>query len=110
MFMNSPVNVKTVSDLFDLLARQGLNEIDDNNGIKKEGFTKLCYSVGLLIEDVSTILMGALDSHGRVRGDVAHNPIGKVRTLNDPRVEADDARNIVNLLDDFDQDLVKTLA
>lgn len=62
----------------------------------------MCHSVGVLSDDIPPILVGALDSYGKNRGDVAHNSVGKVSTLNDPRVEANTASQIVDLLEDLD--------
>jgi hypothetical protein len=103
-----PQPMTTITDLLERLSRIAEREINDNNGIKKEAFSRLCYSVGILSDDISPLLLAALESYGKHRGDIAHNPVGKVRTLNDPRVEANDASQIVIFLDQFDQHLTST--
>lgn len=106
----SPQTFSDVSDLLETLARKAEREISENNGVKREAFSRLCYSAGILVDDLSPVFLAALESYGRNRGDIAHNAIGKVKTLNDPRVEASDARQIVELLGQFDLDLFKAIA
>lgn len=101
----SPQTLASVTDLIELLERKAERELDENNGIKKEAFSRLCHSVGILLDDLSPVFLAAVESYGKNRGDIAHNAVGKVRTLNDPRVEVSDALQIVGFLDQFDQQL-----
>lgn len=106
----SPQPLQKITELLEASLRKATAEIDENNGIKREGFSRLCFSAGILVNDLSPILLAALESYGRSRGDVAHNAIGKVRTLNGPRIEANDAKQIVDLLDQFDELLIAASA
>lgn len=105
----SPQSAASISDLVEQLARNAEREIDENNGIKKEAFSRLCHSVGIILDDLSPLFLAALENYGKNCGDIAHNAVGKVRTLNDPSVEAKDARQIVEFLDQFDQQLAAVI-
>jgi hypothetical protein len=99
-----------ISQLLDNLVRNAEQEISDNNGIKKDAFSRLCYSAGLALDESSPLLLAALESYGKNRGEIAHNAVGKVRTLKDPRVEASDAAQIVKFLEQFDQQLLQAVS
>jgi hypothetical protein len=99
----SPQSVQQIEDLVSTCARKARDEISQNNGIKQAAFTRLAYSGGLLNDDLSGTLLASLESYGASRGDVAHKAVGRVSSLNDPRVEADDARQLVQLLEQFDE-------
>jgi hypothetical protein len=86
-------------------AARARSEVNENNGIRQNSFSRLCYSVGIMLDDLPGALLASLDSYGRGRGEVAHQTVGKVRTLNDPRVEGQDAEQLVQLLLSFDNDL-----
>lgn len=105
-----PQKLKKITELIELTSRKAGREIDENNGIKREGFSRLCYSTGILIDDLSPTLLAALESYGKLRGEVAHNAVGKVKTLNAPKIEADEANQLVDLLDQFDQHLTDAVA
>lgn len=107
---STPQSSPEIADLLDVLARRAEREIEENNGIKKDAFSRLCYSVGILVDDISPLFLAALESYGKNRGDIAHNPVGKVKTLNDPRVEASEARQIVDFFLQFDQSLFAAVA
>ena len=92
-----------LTELLELLSSKATKEVGENNGIKPESFSCLCFSGGILSDDLSpTLLAAALESYGKSRGEVAHNAVGKVRTLNDPKVESSDARQLVELVNQFD--------
>lgn len=102
----APQQIADVALLMQRLLKNALEEIAENNGIKKDTFSRLSYSAGLFTDDHQAMLLAALESYGKNRGDVAHNAVGKVRTINDPRVEAADAKQIVDFLEPFDQQLI----
>lgn len=94
----------------DRCARRAEEEIENNNGIKGEALNRLACSAGFLAEDLNPTLTGAATTYGKDRGDVAHNPVGTVRSLNDPRSEAQAAKSLVDELERFDDRLVRHLA
>ncbi len=91
-------------------AQRAREEIDANNGIKLEALQRLACSAGFLVDDLQATLTGAANSYGKDRGDVAHKPVGKVRSLNDPRAEAAAARGLVDELKAFDEHLLSFLS
>lgn len=101
-----PPTTDVVKNLLELCSRRANDEIRENNGIKQHGFTKLAYSAGFLAEDLSGTLLASLESYGKTRGDVAHAAVGRVQTLKDPRVEASEAKQLVELLKQFDEDII----
>lgn len=96
------MSVAQIDHALDLCDRRAEKEITDNNGIKQEAFAALACSAGVLREELDSALLAALQSYGAARGDVAHQSVGKVRTLNDPRTEGADARQLVAGLKAFD--------
>jgi hypothetical protein len=75
------------------------DEVNENNSIKRDALLRMSFSAGLLPEDLSEPLLTALDGYGRERGDVAHQSVGRVRTLYAPRVEGGKATDLVILLE-----------
>lgn len=99
-----------VDDLVDRSTREAMQVIVENNGIKETAFNRLCYLGGLLIDDISGTLVASMDSYGTERGDVAHKPVLRVRSLKDPQIEASEAEGILKLLEKFDDDITASLA
>lgn len=108
-FVN-PRSVQQIGDLIAMCVRKASDEIAQNNGIKQAAFTRLACSGGLLNDDLSGTLLASLESYGTSRGDVAHKAVGRVSSLKDPRVEADDARQLVQLLEQFDEGISAIIA
>jgi hypothetical protein len=77
--------------------------ISDNNGITKPSFDSLSTISGFLLDEIDSVLSNELDSFGKARGDVAHTSIERVRTLNSPEIEFENAMRVVNCLQAFDE-------
>ncbi|WP_298329757.1 HEPN domain-containing protein [Asticcacaulis sp.] len=77
--------------------------LDKNNGIKKSAFSELAHFCGCRIEDLPSELIGQLHSFGEARGAVAHKRVDRVRSLNSPDIEAAQVKEIVDLLEQFDE-------
>ena len=92
--------------LIECCVRKAHEEITSNHGIKQEAFKRLAYSGGLLTDELEGTLLAALESYGKTRGDVAHVAVGRVRTMNDPGVEAEDANTLLQLLEQFDGNII----
>jgi hypothetical protein len=84
--------------------------VAQNHGIKKTSFTTLTALAGFPSDHFSGSLLPSLDSFGTRRGDVAHRPVARVRTLNDPLSEAEDASQLVKLLLQFDVEVEAVLS
>ncbi|MBN9335768.1 hypothetical protein [Devosia sp.] len=84
-------------------------EAADNNGVKGDNIKSLAYSAGVQLVDEFPALHGMLDRLGVQRGDVAHKSIGKVNSLNDPRSEASNMRQLILELQTLDEHLLNLL-
>ena len=90
------------------LRRKALDEIRSNHGIKEDAFKRLASLAGMAADDHANLLLTSLESFGRGRGDVAHLPPGRVRSLSGPQDEADAAEKLLDQLSEFD-DYIETI-
>ena len=102
-------NGPSVDELMNRCLSSARDEISSNNSIKREAFSRLASSAGFLAQELDGTLLAELESFGKTRGELAHKAVGKVRVLNAPSVEAQAAKNIVELLEQFDVELTDRL-
>lgn len=69
--------------------------VANNNGIKGNSYFQLSVMSGKMPDEVDQSLGSSLTSYGKCRGDVAHKSVTRVRTLQAPSAEFNEANNIV---------------
>lgn len=106
---HSPCRSDEIFQLAENCLRRANEEISNNNSIKENAFTRLAYSGGLLVDLLEVPLLASLETFGSGRGDVAHGPVGRARSLSDPRIEAVNAKQIVDMLERFDADILASV-
>ena len=96
-----------IDELIKRYSKRAREELSQNNGIKQNAFSRIACTAGLIEDNLDRTLLLELENFGSTRGDVAHRGVGKVNSLNSPESEANSAKNIVNLLEQFDNDVAQ---
>lgn len=75
--------------------------VSNNNGIKEGSFVKLSLICGRMADEMDVALISMLNKYGKERGDIAHQSVSRVRTLQAPSTEKSNASSLVTALGDF---------
>jgi hypothetical protein len=102
---SSAANSTDFVDFVGRTLKQGaLDKISKNNGIKQGSFVFLSLCAGKRLEQIDQALVATLNSYGEKRGQVAHNSVSKVSTIQAPSAELKSATEIIEALDRYFND------
>ncbi len=70
--------------------------IKANHGIKKSNIEEMLNPVSLIVESLSDVYLGSMDTFGKKRGEIAHNDSNALKTLYNFQVEKSKILDILN--------------
>lgn len=106
-FFGKPLKITCPHDLneflpvADQILDSSLGFIRKNNGIKSQSFAVLSLLCGKKLAELDDALASSLNAYGIERGNVAHQSVTRVRSINAPSAEEQTARALLTELERY---------